>query len=74
MLNHEKIISRLKELGFFQPVPSKNGCWINESIVIYYISKPPEYTICKGEGRNFFKTVNELNLIYERLNNHSVKE
>ena len=70
-LDIEGIKSRLDELGFRNVCDSINSSFVKEikgqSLLIYRNCKPAEFIICKGIDRYYFKTVNELNKIYEKL-------
>lgn len=70
-LDIEGIKSRLNDLGFKKVCEAVNSSFVKEikgqSLLIYRNCKPSEYIICKGIERHCFKTVNELNQIYEKL-------
>jgi len=70
-LDIEGIKSRLNDLGFKKVCEAVNSSFVKEikeqSLLVYRNCKPNEYIVCKGIDRYYFKTVNELNKIYEKL-------
>jgi len=70
-IDREGIKQRLNELGFRKVCENKESSFVttikNESILVYMNNKPREFIMVHKTYRYTFKTINELNQIYEKL-------
>jgi len=70
-IDREGIKIRLNELGFRKVCENKESSLVttikNESLLVYMSNKPREFILVHRIDRYSFKTINELNEIYEKL-------
>ena len=70
-IDREGIKSRLNEFGFRKVCENKESSLVttikNESLLVYMNNKPEEFIMVHKTDRYSFKTINELNEIYEKL-------
>jgi len=70
-IDREGIKIRLNELGFRKVCENKESSLVttikNESLLVYMNNKPREFILVHKTDRYSFKTINELNEIYEKL-------
>jgi len=70
-IDREGIKSRLNEFGFRKVCENKESSLVttikNESLLVYMNNKPMEFILVHRIDRYSFKTINELNEIYEKL-------
>lgn len=70
-IDREGIKQRLNELGFRKVCENRESSLVttikNESLLVYMNNKPKEFILVHKIDRYTFKTINELNQIYEKL-------
>ena len=70
-IQHSAIKEGLLELGFYQTVENKFGCYYNQlnpKLCAYFAPNNEivnSYVLCEGEKRTYFKTIEELKKLME---------